>query len=122
MAIKRQSINPVVILDCVVSGVERVTFTNRDTGVVEDRGRKVTVQTGQGPELEFKVPVAADDVVFEVGTQALINVEYSEWSFTDDSGRDRSGSTMKYHSHVTAAQMDRWLGLVKSQARAAASA
>jgi hypothetical protein len=123
VAIKQNRVNPVIQIDCVISAVERDVFTNRGNGEVQDRGRKLTLVTAQNaPDLEVKVPVGLDDVSLEAGQHALLNVEYMEWSFTDDSGRERSGSTMRLHSLVSPSQVDGWQGLVKQQARAAQNA
>jgi len=120
MAIKRSNSNPVLLLDVVVSSVERDVFTNRNTGETTDKGRRLSVQTGAGPAselLEVRVPLAFDDVQFDGGQHILVNVEYSEYAFTDDSGRERVGSIMRFHSFVSAAQFDGWKGVVQTQNR-----
>lgn len=125
MAIKRSNSNPVLILDVVVTTIEKDTFTNRTTGETSDKGRRLGVQTGAGPSsdlLEVRVPLAFDEVPFEAGQHILINVEYSEYAFQDDNGRERVGSIMRYHSHVGASQLDAWKGVVSAQGRAAQAA
>jgi hypothetical protein len=118
MAIKRDRSNPVILLDCVIGSVSRDVYTDRETGVVSDRGRKLSVQTAQGPELEVKVPADFDVIEFPVGVNVLLNAEYSEWRL--DSGKE--GSSMKFAGFVGADQLDRWRGVVQAQAKAAASA
>ncbi len=121
MAIKRSQNNPVLVLDAVIAGVERDAFTKQDgTGEVIDRGRRLAVQTGapNSDLLEVRVRVEQDSVPFEVGQHVLLNVEYSEYSFTDERGRERVGSIMRYHSHVSPSQFDAWAGVVKSQRQA----
>jgi hypothetical protein len=123
MAIKNRRENPVIILDCAIVAVDRKTYTDRSTGQIEDRGRVLTIQTGSqnSDQLELAVPADFDALEFEQGTRILVNAEYSEYSF-QDSGRTIKGSTMKYHSHVSHAQLDAWKGVVASQSRAAATA
>lgn len=116
MAIKQNRVNPVILLDFAVVGVERDTRVEPSTGALIDKGRKLTVQTAQGPELEVKVGVQFDALVFETGHPYLANVEYLEWDFDG-----RSGSTMRYHSFVSADQLDRWRGIVGQQTKAAAA-
>lgn len=120
MAIKRQQTNPVIQLDCVVTGVERdlkrVYADNVPTGELEDAGRKLAVVTAQGsPDLEVKVPNEFDEIPFEPGQRVLINAEYSEFS----PERGRTISTMRFHSFVNPGQLDAWQGIVKAQARVA---
>lgn len=115
MAIKRKTSSPVVVLDGAITSVEFDNFVDRKTGESEYRGRKIGVLTGAGPnsdELEVRVPPAFDELEFEEGSPILMNVEYSEYSFRDGSGRDVKGSGMKFHSFVDLRQFDRWKGLV----------
>ncbi|HWH26011.1 MAG TPA: hypothetical protein VNT53_05135 [Pseudolysinimonas sp.] len=123
MAIKRNRTNPVIQIDCVVSDVQRdmkkVYKDDKPTGEVTDNGRLLAVVTApDAPDLEVKVPVDWDEFEIEPGQHLLINVEYTEWSM--NSGR--SGSTMRFHSLVSAGQIDAWKGVVNTQTRAAASA
>lgn len=106
MAIKRQNTNPVIVLDSVVSDVVRDVYTDRETGVVTDKGRKLVLQTGapNSDLLEVKVPEPAfSGVVFVPGEHVLINAEYLEWDMDG-----RRGSTMRFHSFVTVAQVEGW--------------
>lgn len=115
MAIKNNRTNPLIVLECVVVGIERDARADEETGVINDKGRKLTVQTAQGPELEVKVALAFDILDFEIGVPVLINAEYLEWDFDG-----RRGSTMRFHSFVGLNQLDRWHGIVKAQAQAKA--
>lgn len=117
MAINRSRTNPVIVLDIVAVSIERDMYTDRETGVVEDRGRKLLGQTAQGPELVVKVPADFDRIEFEAGKNYLINVEYSEWRL--DSGKE--GSSMKFAGFVNADQADRWRGVVQAQTKVAAA-
>lgn len=124
MAIKRSNSNPVLVLDVVVTTVERDIFTNRTTGETTDKGRRLGVQTGAGPSselLEVRVPLAFDDLVFDGGQHVLINVEYSEYKFMDN-GREVVGSVMRFHSFVNPSQHDAWKGVVQAQSRVAQAA
>jgi hypothetical protein len=130
MAIKRSSSNPVVILDAVVTGVERDTFTERNSdgtaGPTVDKGRRLSLQTGAGPSselLEVRVPLAFEEYAFEYGDHVLMNVEYSEYSFIPKGEQaEKVGSIMRFHSFVTANQFDQWKGLVGQQSKAGQAA
>jgi len=113
MAIKRQTKNPVVILDAVVVGIEEDSRADETTGELIRKGRKLTVQTSQGPDLEVKARPEFDLIEFSPGQRLTMNCEYSEYDFLDGLGRKVAGSILQFHSFVSADQIDLWHSAVK---------
>ena len=87
---------PLVMVDGIIREVSDRDYTDRETGVVQDRGRKVILQTGRG---FIEVVVGTDDarVPLVVETRWTVFCELSEWTL--DNGR--GGCTLKYADHVT---------------------
>lgn len=83
------------------------------------KGRILGVQTGgvdpnRVPDLEaVKVPLAFDDVPFEIGQHVLINVE----QFSGD-----YGVSYRFVGFVSQNQFDAWKGVIAAQQRQAQSA
>ena len=89
---------PLFIVDGVVRDWEKVDYTDRDTGVVRDNGRKVIMLTSQG-FTELKIGTDPEDVRVEIpaiGTRWIVFAELSEWTMNN-----RAGTTLTYAAPVT---------------------
>lgn len=108
---------PTLVIDGVVGGIDTdyERSKNEATGRWENgarKGRILGIQTAgvdpnRVPDLEaVKVPLAFDDVPFEVGQHVLINVEafYGEY-----------GVSFRYAGFVSQNQFDTWKGVVSAQ-------
>lgn len=79
------TVDPIALAVGTVREVTPSTFINRETGTVEDRGRKLTVLTSGG-FLVISVPVEFNRVLFEEGKPAAIWFRIREWSFGGRTG------------------------------------
>lgn len=89
---------PVFIVDGVVRDWEKVDFTDRETGVVRDNGRKVILLTSQG-FTEIKIGTDPEDVRVEIptiGQRWIVFAELSEWTMNG-----RAGTTLTYAAPVS---------------------
>lgn len=87
---------PIYIVDGVVRDSDKVDFLDRETGVVRDNGRKVTVLTAQG-FTEIKISAEDSSVPMPaLGDRWIVFAELSEWVVNG-----RSGSTLTYAAPVT---------------------
>lgn len=79
------TIHPVALVVGVVREVVPNEFVNRETGVVENRGRKVTVLTRAG-FAQFNVPVEHQRVPFDTGDEVAVWVRIASWQMNGRSG------------------------------------
>ena len=93
------AVDPQVIVVGLLREVKRVEFVNRETGVVEARGRKLTILTEVG-FLEVSAPVAYDRLPFEelVGREFGCVALFREWSFNG-----RTGTTVLFERMLSQA-------------------
>lgn len=92
---------PLFIVDGVVRDSEHVEFTDRDTGVVRDNGRKVILLTAQG---FTEVKISADDGHVKIpaeGTRVIWFCELSEWAMNG-----RTGTTLTYAADVSRSHLE----------------
>lgn len=100
------SVDPVVLAVGTVREVINNEFINRETGLIEDRGRKITILTRVG-FLQFNIGVAFSAVFFEVGAPAVVWVKLKQWSFNG-----REGVTLIFDSVADADLVEAVAGYV----------
>jgi hypothetical protein len=98
---------PVLVVDGVIREMKRAEFTDRETGVVSDRGRSVIMLTSQG---FTEISVSQEDNRVEVpdlGERWIAFVELSEWNM-----QGRSGTKLTYVAPVSPAHLEDMLKYV----------
>ncbi len=90
------AIHPVGLLAGTVREVRKNEFIDRSSGMIEDRGRKVTLLTRAG-FAQFNVPVEFASVIFREGEQVALWVRLVEWSMNS-----RNGTTLVFESVASA--------------------
>lgn len=94
------AIHPVGLLAGTVREVRKNEFVDRSSGMIEDRGRKVTLLTRAG-FAQFNVPVEFASVIFREGEKIAIWVRLVEWSMGS-----RNGTTLVFESLAASAVHD----------------
>lgn len=92
---------PVLIVDGVIRESRVREFTDRETGVVQPRGRVAILQTSRG-FVEVAFGNDDNDVLLREGQRMTCFVELSEWSMANG----RSGSTLTYADMVTRGHLE----------------
>lgn len=81
------AVDPQALAWGTVREVKRQEFVNRETGVVEQRGRRVTLLTTAG-FLTMSVPITFDKIPFEdfAGQSIAAIIVLRDWSFNNQKG------------------------------------
>lgn len=90
------AIHPVGLLAGTVREVRKNEFVDRTSGMIEDRGRKVTLLTRAG-FAQFNVPTEFASVIFREAEQIAVWVRLVEWSMNS-----RNGTTLVFESVASA--------------------
>ncbi|WP_137878073.1 hypothetical protein [Microbacterium sp. 4NA327F11] len=107
-------VKPVLVIAGEVLSVDPRSFTNRETGEVEDKGRVAVVKTARG-FVQLKLPVRNAGVEIAAGDRGAWYVTPFEWGFVRD-GAARYGVAYVYEEAVPRSAAEALLATVAQAA------
>lgn len=91
------AVDPLVLGIGTLREITKSEFMNRETGQVEDRGRKATLLT-RGGFLQFNIPTAFNSLELEEDDPVVVWLRVREWEFNG-----RKGTTLIFETVADAA-------------------